>query len=290
VRIWRTIKAVLLLLLPVVLVAIAVLFYQGKQTPRTNARYVALGSSFAAGLGLGAREIGSPFICQRSVNGYPQQLARMTGQSLTDMSCSGATAGHVLRGGQVFQGPQIDAIGPETRLVTMTTGGNDVGYVGDLTAMAYQRKGGIYGFLVEQFWDGAKPVDDRNFVKLRSDLVSTFREIRRRAPKAQIILVTYPAILPESGTCSQLGIDSYQANLMRAVAQRLAEVTQSAAQEAGASVIDMSTLSKGNDACAPVAWVNGSEPAEGAPFHPTLAGSKAIAAILMTKLNENVRK
>jgi lysophospholipase L1-like esterase len=290
VRIWRRIKAALLLLLLAVLIAVAILFYQGKQTPPTNAPYVALGSSFAAGLGLGKPEKGSPFICQRSVNGYPQQLARLTGLSLTDMSCSGATAGHVLRGGQVFLGPQIDAIGPATRLVTITAGGNDIGYVGDLTAMAYQRKGGFFGFLVGQFWSSAKSVDDRNFAMLRSDLISTLHEIHRRAPKAQIIVVTYPAILPEMGTCPQLGIEDSQATLMRSVALRLAEATQSAAKEAGVAVVDMATLSKGQDACTAQHWVNGSAPAKGAPFHPTVAGSKAIAAQLVTTLKEDFRK
>jgi lysophospholipase L1-like esterase len=289
-RIWRLIKAALLLLLLGVIIVLAVLMYQGKQTPRINAPYVALGSSFAAGLGLGARKAGSPFICQRTLNGYPQQLARMAELSLTDMSCSGATVGHVLRGRQVFLGPQIDAVGPATRLVTLTAGGNDIAYIGDLTAMAYQRQGGIPGFLVGQFWKGAKPADNRDFAALRSDLVSTLRKIRGRAPKAQIIVVTYPAILPETGTCNQLGIDAAQADLMRPVALRLADVTRSAAKEAGATVVEMATLSKDHDACTTQPWTNGWAPTEGVAFHPTLVGTKAIAAQIMTKLNEDIRQ
>lgn len=289
-RIWRLIKAALLLLLLGLLIVLAVLYYQGKQAPRVNSPYVALGSSFAAGLGLGAREIGSPFICQRTVNGYPKQIARITGLLLTDMSCSGATTRHVVRGGQVFLGPQIDAIGPATRLITLTAGGNDIAYIGDLTAMAYQRQGGIPSFLVGQFWKGAKPVDNRDFATLRSDLVSTLRKIRGRAPKAKIIVVTYPAILPETGTCSQLGIDAAQADMMRPVALRLADVTRSAAKEAGATVVDMATLSKDHDACTTQPWANGSAPTQGVAFHPTLAGTKAIAAQIMTKLKEDIRQ
>ncbi|HEX7820192.1 MAG TPA: SGNH/GDSL hydrolase family protein [Sphingobium sp.] len=171
------------------LLILGVLVYQGRQAPRTNAPYVALGSSFAAGLGLGARSPGSPFVCQRSVNGYPQQLARMTGLTLVDMSCSGATAAHVLRGGQVFLGPQIDAIGPDTQLVTITAGGNDVGYVGDLTAMAFRNRGGVMGFLTGRFWKGARPVADRPFNQLQDDMIACLREIRRRAPKAQIMVM-----------------------------------------------------------------------------------------------------
>lgn len=279
-RIKRMVIAVLLVAVIAGLLGVALLFYQGRQRPDTSAEYVALGSSFAAGLGLGPRVPGSPIVCQRSINGYPQQLARMTGLSLTDMSCSGATASHVLRGGQMFLGPQIDALGPKTRLVTLTAGGNDVAYVGDLTAMAFRQRGGVTGFLVGQFWSGARPVADRNFDALRADLLATLREIRRRAPKARIYVVTYPVILPPDGTCLGLGIGADDAGLMRQVGARLAQVTREAANEAGAAVIDMDQLSAGHDACSNEAWVNGAKPSEGATFHPTLAGARAAATAI----------
>ena len=119
----------------VVVIALAVvltLAWQGTRKPDTSGEYVALGSSFAAGPGLGARDPGSPLICWRSIGGYPHILAAMTHLSLVDMSCSASTTDHILRGGQVFQGPQLAAIGARTRLVTITSGGNDVGYIGDL--------------------------------------------------------------------------------------------------------------------------------------------------------------
>ncbi len=259
---------------------VALLAYQGRQRPDSGAEYVALGSSFAAGLGLGPRVPGSPIVCQRSVNGYPQQLARLSGLALSDMSCSGATVSHVLRGGQMFLGPQIAALGPKTRLVTLTAGGNDIGYVGDLTAMALRRRGGLTGFVVGQFWNGARPVAERNFNVLRADLLATLREIRRRAPEARIYVVTYPEILPPDGTCPGLGIGADEAGLMRQVGARLAQVTREAANEAGVGVIDMDQLSAGHDACSKEAWVNGAIPGQGAPFHPTLAGARAAATAL----------
>ena len=271
---------VVLVAILAVLLGIGLLYYQGRQRPDTGSEYVALGSSYAAGLGLGSRAPGSPIICQRSVNGYPQQLARLTGLSLTDMSCSGATASHVLRGGQVFLGPQIDALGLGTRLVTWTAGGNDIAYVGDLTAMAYHKRGGVVGYLVGKFWGGAQSVADRRFEQLRADLLTTLHEVRRRAPQARIFVVTYPVILPPSGTCQGLSIDEDDAAMMRQVGLRLAEVTREAAQEAGATVIDMDQLSVGHDACGPIAWVNGAAPKHGAPFHPTLAGARATAELI----------
>ncbi len=209
------IKAAALVVATAALVGLGVLYYQGRQPPRANSAYVALGSSFAAGLGLGEQEPGSPLVCQRSINGYPQLLARLAGLELTDVSCSAATVEHVFHGGQMFLGPQINALGPDTRLVTITAGGNDIGYVGDLTAMAYVRKGGIIGFVVDVFWQGAEPIAERDFAGLEADLTAGLLEIRRRAPDARIVVLTYPAILPETGTCAQLGIDAGEAELMR---------------------------------------------------------------------------
>ncbi len=274
-------KIALLLAVIVSLCAFGFLYYQGQQAPRKNSPYVALGSSFAAGLGLGPRAAGSPFISQRTMQGYPSQLARMAGLSLTDMSSSGATMKHVLHGGQMFLGPQIDAIGPETRLVTLTAGGNDIGYVGDLTAMAFRNRGGVTGFLTGLFLSGAKSVEGRNFTQLQVDMIAALREILRRAPKARILVVPYPAILPAGGTCAQIGIDDAQAALMRSVAFRLTEVTRAAAKEAGAEIVDLDELSQRHNACSAQPWVNGSAPPTGAPFHPTQAGAQAVADQIM---------
>jgi hypothetical protein len=68
-----------------------------------------------------------------------------------------------------------------------------------------------------------------------------------------------------------------EAALMRAVGDRLAEVTRAAAQTVGATVVDMATLSIGHDACAPAPWVDGVARTEGTPFHPTMAWAEATA-------------
>lgn len=261
-----------------VIAAGALHLYQVKQRPPANSSYVALGSSFAAGLGLGDRLAGSPIISQRTINSYPQQLARLLGvSSFTDVSSSGATARHVLHGGQLGLGPQIDVLGPDTQLVTLTGGGNDIAYVGDLTAMAYRNRKGVTGTVVAQFWSGAKPADQRDFASLENNLIALLREIRLRSPKAKIVVATYPRILPEAGTCASLGITAAEAAAMRLVADRLAAVTRSAVARTDANIVDIAALSKGHDACSAQPWVNGSAPEHGAPFHPTLAGARATA-------------
>lgn len=112
--------------------------------PEGGAFYVALGSSFAAGLGLGRRSPSSPLISMRSCNGYPQQLARLLQvPSFTDMTSSGATIEQVFRKNQSYLEAQVNALGTNTALGTLTAGGNDVKYIGDLMALAYANRKGL---------------------------------------------------------------------------------------------------------------------------------------------------
>lgn len=282
----RAVLGVTFLVVMTVSAGIGVIAVQGKQQPKTNARYVALGSSFAAGIGLGERAPGSPIACQRSVNGYPQQLARLTGYPLVDMTCSGATIKHVLNGGQFFQGPQIDALGPDTELVTITAGGNDIDYVGDIAATYYRGKGGVLAFVIDRLWHGALPVEQRQFAQLKGNMVATFKEIAQRAPRARVVVITYPSILPSAGTCTQIGLGETDASLMRAVGARLVEVTRETAQTAGVIFVDMATLSAGHDVCSADPWVNGATPEHGTPFHPNFAGAQATAKQILMLLDD----
>ena len=252
---------------------------QQPHSPTTNAYYVALGSSFAAGFGLGPPVPGSPAVSRRSSNGYPQQLARLLQvTSFTDMTSSGSTMAQVLHGGQEGLGPQVDALGPDTMLVTLTAGGNDIHYVGDLMKMAERQPGSGDGQPTHSLpSDVVRPATVQELAVLRTTFDETLHEIARRSPKARIVVVTYPLILPRTGTCLRLGLTDDEVDAMRTVGDRLAQVTRAAALAANATVVDMATLSAGHDACAVMPWVNGHNPKVGAPFHPTLAGAKATA-------------
>jgi lysophospholipase L1-like esterase len=207
----------------------------------------------------------------RSTRGYPQQLARMTGLSLVDMTCSGSTTEHILHGGQVFLGPQLAAIGPDTRLVTITSGGNDVGYIGGLFAAT--QKGPLMKLLKKE----PKPLEARDFNRLGENFVRIVEEIRRRAAAAKVVFVSYPAVLPPEGSCEAIRIDPRTAELSRRVAARLEETTREAARRSGALFVDMGPASRGHDACSTSPWVNGADPLEGTPFHPNNPGAKATA-------------
>jgi lysophospholipase L1-like esterase len=263
---------------------IAFAWSQGQRTPEGRPRYVALGSSFAAGAGLGPLQKDSPLLCARSVNGYPQQLARMRRLSIVDMSCGGAVTKHILRGGQFFQGPQLRVIDADTRLVTITTGGNDVGYVGDLSLLALRKSGTPFGWLARTLWKGPTPPAGRDYARLRDELLATLAAVRARAPKATIVVATYPTILPPAGTCPRLALSAAEADLMRRVADRLAATTRAAAEQGGTVVVDMHGLGGEHNACSASPWTRGWTNGGPAPFHPTLEGAAATAQAISNAL------
>jgi len=182
--------------------------------------------------------------------------------------------------------PQIAAIGPDTKLVTLTAGGNDIGYIGDLLLLSYRQRKTIGAIILSHLWKGARPAQDRNFQGLQRNIIALLDEIRRRAPQARIVVVTYPTVLPPDGTCAQLGIGDRDAAIMRGVAGQLAQVTRDAAQASGAIIVDMASLSNDHNACSTAPWVNGAMPAQGAAFHPTLAGATATAQHILLALNQ----
>jgi lysophospholipase L1-like esterase len=101
-------------------------------------RYVALGSSFAAGPGLRPRSPGSPRHAMRSSINYAHLLADRLGLQLTDVSWSGPTAAQIAE--RLPGRPaQLEAVTADTALVTLTCGGNDVGYIPRLTRASLPR-------------------------------------------------------------------------------------------------------------------------------------------------------
>ena len=275
-RVVRIAQAGLGMITAIILAIIGFLSWQGSHEPVVDGQYVALGSSFAAGIGLGPHAPGSPVHCLRTTAGYPSRIAQRTGLRLVDMTCSGSTSAHILNGGQVLLGPQLAAVGSQAQLVTITTGGNDVDYIGDLVAAS-----GSMGGLMSWLNGPVRPAADRPYDRVIANLKQIVRQVRIKAPNARIVLVSYPAILPEEGNCAATGVSDTQARISRDVATRLALATRRAAEEVDAQLVDMAELSKGHDVCSDRPWTNGAVASTGAAFHPNAEGSAAMASRVM---------
>ena len=92
-----------------------------------SGRYVALGSSMAAGPGIRPRAPRAPFGSGRSARNYAHLVAERLNLDLVDVTFSGATTVHVLAERQRASQPQIEALDGSEELVTITIGGNDAG-------------------------------------------------------------------------------------------------------------------------------------------------------------------
>jgi lysophospholipase L1-like esterase len=255
-------------------------------------RYVSLGDSFTAGTYIPPR-VGPPQ-CVRSGNNYPSWLARMVPiASFTDASCGGADTTNMTgwqalpQGGS--SGPQFAALRPTTTLVTVSIGGNDatvfsrgIGTCVRLRASdptgapcrAFFTAGGV-----DSLWAETRRTKDR--------IVDVIRGIHDRSPRATVLAVGYPRLVPSRGTCPEVlpfadGDYAYLDHIGRALNDALSD----AAREAGARYVDLYGPSRGHDACAgDRAWVAGAQtdlPA--APYHPLPLGMYEEARVIARAL------
>ena len=252
--------------------------------PPAGAKYVNMGSSFAAGPSIAAPADSPTTRCGRSAENYAHQLARRHGLLLVDVSCGGSTTAHLL-GPWNELAPQLDAVDANTLLVTMTTGGNDLGYLGGLSAMSCANVAAKADTTPQRPCNAIPPLPtDATYAGVEARFRQIIAEVHRRAPKARLVIVDYLTILPPTGGCAVMPLSPAQAESSRGIAKRLDEITTRVAKETSTELIPASKLDEGHDVCAKDAWLNG-YPSPGVPveptfYHPRLAAMTAIADAL----------
>lgn len=247
-----------------------------------GARYVSMGSSYAAGPGTGELKPGTPARCTRSQANYPTLLAQRLRLDLVDATCGGATTAHILRPWNELPA-QMDAVSPETRLVTITIGGNDVNFVRNLYGTECAGKAPT-AEVRAKCTQSLLPGED-DWAKLSANLREIVRQIRAKAPAARVIFVDYQTVLPHGRTCPAVPFGATGLATMRGQAARLAEITASAARAEKAEVFHAGALSRNHSPCDAQPWMVGAPgTAPGTPYHPNAAGMRALADALARKL------
>lgn len=248
----------------------------------TGAHYVNMGSSFAAGVKTGPAPASSPARCFQSEANYAHLLAARLALSLTDVSCAGATSAHLLGAWNELPA-QIDAVTPDTRLVTITIGGNDIAYVGNLTAASCEQGESIRVSGMTLPCPPPFPVAEEAYTTLERNLREVAAQIKARAPQARVVFIQYVALVPET-QCPQSRFTGAEATALRTTAARLADITARAARENGAEVLAMDQIARGHTPCDAEPWSVGLaadyDETQGAPWHPNRAGMDAIARAL----------
>lgn len=246
-----------------------------------GSEYVALGSSYGAGPGLGDRVAGSPLLAARSTHNYAHVLADRLKLKLTDVTFSGATVAQILgreRGASAV--PQIEAVTESTRLVTLTGGGNDLGYIGFVGAASLpwlvRLVTGANRRLV-----GLRDHDelDRKASTLADTLVALFAAIRERAPRATIAVTDYLTLLPPDRFTPASPLTSADAELGRRYFAQVNETLRQAASRAKVVFAEVSTPSAGHHAWSTEPWTERFVLLGGkaAAFHPMRRGMVEVA-------------
>lgn len=277
----------------------------------TSGRYVALGDSFSSGEGAGDYLPGTDFDdrddlwpfdddeeahnrCHRSANAYSQVLSTTNtfAGGTTFVACSGAKMPQLTDPNttQTGEDAQLDALGDDVSLVTLTISGNDLGFAKVLQDCVVNGAGGV-GFLdtcQEQHADRI----EADLPGIHDRLVEQYRQLAAEAPNARIVVVGYPPLFDE-----QAG-DSYR-NLLFAEDQAwmneqaavLNATIRDAAQQAGVEFVDPTPLFAGHGLGSDEPWFNdldvggpGLSLIDPGSFHPNGAGQAAIAAAVQAQL------
>jgi lysophospholipase L1-like esterase len=252
-----------------------------------GSRYVAMGSSFAAGPGLLPRAPVSPRRAGRSARNYAHLVAGALGLDLHDVTYSGATTSDILQPSAGGQRAQLDAVTPATRLVTITAGGNDVGYLPRLTLASLPWPlPALPNVRARVARYGDQAATDERFAQLERNLAAIGNRLRGRAPDCRVLFVDYLTILPPPGDDPGPPPPPQIAQWGRGIAARLAAATQAAAQATGCEYVAASAASAGHHAWSATPWTRRFHLSlrGGAPYHPDAAGMTAVSQLVLAAL------
>jgi lysophospholipase L1-like esterase len=222
--------------------------------------YVALGDSFSSGNGTFLPD--RSLRCYRSSLAYPVlAAAQRPGTDLVFRACSGARTTDVISS-------QVPALGEGTDVVSITVGGNDIGFVDLILAC-----GGTFS---PTCGSTVAAATSRITSELPGRLDAVYAAIAQAAPNARAVAVLgYGRFFgPDLSCAAARGITRTEATQLNGVADALDAVIADRAAAAGFSYRSAIGPFTGHDVCAPERWLNGRGYSLPDVFHPTRAGHR----------------
>jgi lysophospholipase L1-like esterase len=222
-------------------------------------KYVALGDSYSSGVGAGSY-IAASGSCKRSTKAYSALWAAAHNPaSYVSLACSGAKTTDVT-------GNQLGALSAATTLVSITIGGNDVGFSTVLTDCV------VYG--TSTCVSDINAAENQARTQLPAKLASTYSAIRAHAPNARVVVLGYPRFY-DLGVWYCIGLSSTSRSKINEGADVLDQVMSTAAGKAGFAFADVrSRFAAGHQICDgssswlhSVDWTNIDQ-----SYHPTAGG------------------
>nr|GID88813.1 hydrolase [Actinoplanes derwentensis] len=236
----------------------------------TATDFVALGDSYAAGLGAG--NYGTDANCKQSKDGgYPQLFVKEQTTpfaKVTDVACSGAVINDV-------RYEQLNALSDTTGVVTLTVGGNDAGWTTSLQQCLFGDDAGCQTS-VEKGVTAAQG-------KLPAALDDLYTAIRTKAPNAKVYVLGYPHLVAAPGksgvSCEQL--TDARRKALNEGADSLVELIKGRAEAAEFTFVDVREAFKGHEACTEEPWIHAVGDDLSESFHPNADGYQAYLKALV---------
>jgi len=229
----------------------------GTATPAraaSSVNYVALGDSYSSGVGAGD-ESGS---CDQSPNAYgPLWSSANSPASFTFVACSGATTSSVISS-------QLSSLSASTTLVSITIGGNDVGFSSIMETCVLESTSSC-----ESAVDQAEAYANDT---LPGDLNTLFSDIKADAPNAKVVVLDYPDFYDLSVPIC-VGLSSADHQALDNGINDLDGVLQTATDNAGFHFADVRAQFSGHELCDGAGWLNSINIFDiHTSYHPTATG------------------
>lgn len=225
----------------------------------TAVSYVALGDSYSSGLGAGSY-ISSSGSCDRSTAAYPALWASANHPaSYVSVACAGATTSSVIS-------TQLSALSSQTTLVSITVGGNDVGFESVMETCVLES--------TSRCVSAVNTAENQANTILPGNLDRVLSAISAAAPSARVVVLGYPALydLTRSPTC--IGLSTTDRTALNQAASLLDQVTAAAAARHGAVFGDVRGPFTGHQICdGGSSWLHSVSIFDiDESYHPTAAG------------------
>jgi lysophospholipase L1-like esterase len=258
---------------------------------------LALGDSFSAGEGAGSYDpsTNNPGrnTCHRSRLAWPTRVADKLGLvALPSLACSGAVVREVTDGGRRHeperQISQISRISHDPDVITITIGGNDLGFASVLEAC-------VFGNCRRHYSKPSGDILEHRITALASELPGAYARIRRAAPNARLVVMGYPRLfadgdLGRAGNCAAFGrITTAETNYLNALVRKTDIAIAGAAEIAGADFIDVTDAFDGQELrCSGPSYMNRLKIVPRrlfkASFHPNARGYARLADLVADRL------
>ena len=220
--------------------------------------YVALGDSYSSGVGAGSytSESGS---CDRSPNAYSALWAAAhSPSSYVSVACSGATTTSIIS-------TQVSSLSSATTLVSVTAGGNDVGFSDIMETCVLDS--------TDDCVAAVNTAESKAQSQLPGLLNTLYNSIRSHAPSAKVVVLDYPVFYHLNVSCG-LGLSATaRAKIDEGINMADGIIATAVAKHSNFVFADARNAFLGHQICDSSAWLhslNFTDITES--YHPTAAG------------------